>query len=85
MSDEKKPREKGLNPMELKTGSAYLEYILNSEHELLWMHSDEAQFIESEGKDEAFEDVFQTGYNTAMNQIIQSIEQHKLNFQENEQ
>jgi hypothetical protein len=82
---EKKPRESGLNPLELKTGSAYLEYILNSEHELLWMHFDEAQRIESEGKDEAFEDGFQTGYNTAMNQIMQSIERAKLNFQENEQ
>ena len=77
--------ESGLNPMELKTGSAYLEYILNSEHELLWMHFDEAQRIESTGKDEAFEEGFESGYNTAMNQIIQSIERAKLNFQENEQ
>ena len=82
---EKKPRESGLNPLELKTGSAYLEYILNSEHELLWMHFDEAQRIESTGKDEAFEEGFESGYNTAMNQIIQSIERAKLNFQENEQ
>jgi hypothetical protein len=54
--------DQGLNPMELKTGSAYLEYILNSEGEILWMHFDEAQRIESSGKDEAFDDGFQAGY-----------------------
>ena len=50
--------DQGLNPMELKTGSAYLEYILNSEREILWMHFDEAQRIESAGKDDAFDDGF---------------------------
>ena len=82
---ENQKRNSGLNPMELKTGSAYLEYILNTEGQLLWMHFDEAQFIESEGKDEAFEDGFQTGYNTAMNQIIESIANKIKNFKENEQ
>ena len=45
-----------LNPLEHKTASAYLEYILQSEGELLWMHFDEAQRIESYAKDEAYND-----------------------------
>ena len=54
-----------LNPMDLKTSSAYLEYILQSEGELLWMHFDEAQRIESAGKDEAFDEGFEAGFKAA--------------------
>jgi hypothetical protein len=46
--------ESGLNHMGFKTASAFLEYILNSEGEIMWMHFDEAQRIESEAKDEAY-------------------------------
>ena len=55
-----------LNPMDLKTSSAYLEYILQSEGELLWMHFDEAQRIESAGKDEAFDDGYSSGFREAL-------------------
>ena len=44
----------GLNPLNFQTASAYLEYILQSEGEILWMHFDEAQRIESYAKDEAY-------------------------------
>jgi len=77
--------DQGLNPMELKTGSAYLEYILNSEKELLWMHFDEAQRIESAGKDEAFEEGFQSGFKTALSMIKDQINIIEVNFEENEQ
>jgi hypothetical protein len=77
--------DQGLNPMELKTGSAYLEYILNSEKELLWMHFDEAQRIESAGKDEAFEEGFQAGFKTALSMIKDKCDVIQLNFdQDNE-
>jgi hypothetical protein len=88
---EKKSRESGLNPLELKTGSAYLEYILNSEHELLWMHFDEAQRIESAGKDEAFDEGFSTGVKETtsllkmeINRILSRLEKLNLSLQ-NEQ
>ena len=77
--------DQGLNPMELKTGSAYLEYILNSEKELLWMHFDEAQRIESASKDEAFEEGFQSGFKTALSMIKDQCDVIQLNFdQDNE-
>ena len=77
--------DQGLNPMELKTGSAYLEYILNSEKELLWMHFDEAQRIESAAKDEAFEEGFQSGFKTALSMIKDKCDVIQLNFdQDNE-
>lgn len=65
--------DQGLNPMELKTGSAYLEYILNSEGEILWMHFDEAQRIESAGKDECFQEGFQSGFKSAISLIQISV------------
>jgi hypothetical protein len=77
--------DQGLNPMELKTGSAYLEYILNSEKELLWMHFDEAQRIESTGKDEAFEEGFQAGFKSAISLIQVSVSRIHREFDENEQ
>ena len=58
-----------LNPMDLKTSSAYLEYILQSEGEILWMHFDEAQRIESAGKDEAFDEGFEAGFKAALNSV----------------
>lgn len=77
--------DQGLNPMELKTGSAYLEYILNSEREILWMHFDEAQRIESAGKDESFDEGFQAGFKSAINLIQNEITKIDINFEQNEQ
>lgn len=89
---ENQKRNSGLNPMELKTGSAYLEYILNSEHELLWMHFDEAQRIESKAKDEAFDEGFSTGVKETtsllkmeINRILSRLEKLNLSLQDNEQ
>lgn len=76
--------DQGLNPMELKTSSAYLEYILNSEGEILWMHFDEAQRIESAGKDECFDEGFQSGFKTALTMIQAEIIKININFTENE-
>jgi hypothetical protein len=70
--------DQGLNPMELKTGSAYLEYILNSEREILWMHFDEAQRIESAGKDECFDDGFAAGYMQATKMMEQKLNEIKI-------
>ena len=82
--------DQGLNPMELKTGSAYLEYILNSEREILWMHFDEAQRIESAGKDDAFDDGFLQGVRETtsllkkqITEVLENIE--KLKFTTDEQ
>jgi len=76
--------------MELKTGSAYLEYILNSEKELLWMHFDEAQRIESTGKDEAFDEGYSQGIRETtsllkkqITEVLENIE--KLKFTTDEQ
>jgi hypothetical protein len=77
--------ESGLNPMELKTATNYLEYILNSEHAILWMHFDEAQRIESSAKDECFEEGFQSGFKTAISMIKDQINIIEINFEENEQ
>ena len=81
---EKKPRESGLNPMELKTATNYLEYILNSEKELLWMHFDEAQRIESTGKDEAFDEGFQAGFNSAITLVQISVSRIDQEFKDNQ-
>jgi hypothetical protein len=70
--------DQGLNPMELKTGSAYLEYILNSEREILWMHFDEAQRIESTGKDEAFDEGYEVGYNRAISMMQEKINEIQI-------
>ena len=77
--------DQGLNPMELKTGSAYLEYILNSEREILWMHFDEAQRIESAGKDESFDEGFQAGFQSAITLVQISVSRIDQDFKENEQ
>ena len=77
--------DQGLNPMELKTGSAYLEYILNSEGEILWMHFDEAQRIESAGKDDAFDEGFQAGFQSAITLVQISVSRIDQDFKENEQ
>ena len=77
--------DQGLNPMELKTGSAYLEYILNSRGEILWMHFDEAQRIESAGKDECFDEGFQAGFKSAISLIQISVSRIHREFDENEQ
>ncbi|MEI8285736.1 MAG: hypothetical protein WCG15_00405 [Actinomycetes bacterium] len=77
--------DQGLNPMELKTATNYLEYILNSEREILWMHFDEAQRIESRAKDECFEEGFQSGFKTALSMIKDQINIIEVNFEENEQ
>lgn len=75
----------GLNPMELKTATNYLEYILNSEREILWMHFDEAQRIESSAKDECFNEGFQAGFNSAITLVQISVSRIHQDFQENEQ
>ena len=56
-----------INPLDHKTAAGYLEYILQSEGELLWMHFDEAQRIESTAKDEAFDEGMQAGIREAHN------------------
>lgn len=78
-------KDQGLNPMELKTGAGYLEYILNSEGEILWMHFDEAQRIESAGKDESFDEGFQAGFDSAITLVQISVSRIHQDFQENEQ
>lgn len=75
----------GLNPMELKTATNYLEYILNSEREILWMHFDEAQRIESAAKDECFDEGFQAGFNSAITLVQISVSRIHQDFEENEQ
>jgi hypothetical protein len=75
----------GLNPMDLKTGAGYLEYILNSEGEILWMHFDEAQRIEAAGKDESFDEGFQSGFKSAIHLIEDKITEIEINFIKDEQ
>lgn len=70
--------DQGLNPMELKTAAFYLEYILNSEKEILWMHFDEAQRIEAAGKDECFDDGFAAGYIQATRMMEEKLNQIKI-------
>jgi hypothetical protein len=76
--------ESGLNPMQLKTATNYLEYILNSEREILWMHFDEAQRIESAAKDECFEEGFQAGFNSAITLVQISVSRIDQEFKDNE-
>ena len=76
--------ESGLNPMELKTATNYLEYILNSEREILWMHFDEAQRIESAAKDECFEEGFQAGFNSAITLVQISVSRIDQEFKDNQ-
>lgn len=71
-------KDQGLNPMELKTASNYLEYILNSEKEILWMHFDEALRIESAGKDECFDDGFAAGYLQATREMEEKLNEIKI-------
>ena len=77
--------DQGLNPMDLKTASNYLEYILNSEGEILWMHFDEALRIESTSNDEAFDEGFQAGFNSAITLVQISVSRIDQEFKENEQ
>jgi hypothetical protein len=76
--------DQGLNPMELKTATNYLEYILNSERAILWMHFDEAQRIESAAKDECFEEGFQSGFNSAITLVQISVSRIDQEFKDNE-
>lgn len=71
-----------LNPMELKTSSAYLEYILQSEGEILWMHFEEARKLEFIGKDEAFDEGFEEGFNAAINLVQISVARVHREFKE---
>lgn len=84
--------DQSLNPLDHKTGAGYLEYILQSEGELLWMHFDEAQRIESKAKDQSFDDGFSTGVKETtsllkmeINRILSRLEKLNLSLQENEQ
>jgi hypothetical protein len=77
--------DQGLNPMELKTATNYLEYILNSEREILWMHFDEAQRIESAAKDECFEEGFQAGFNSAITLVQISVSRIDQEFKDNQE
>ena len=84
--------DQGLNPMDFKTASAYLEYILQSEGEIMWMHFDEAQRIESKAKDQSFDDGFSTGVKETtsllkmeINRILSRLEKLNLSLQDNEQ
>lgn len=77
--------ESGLNHMGFKTASAFLEYILNSEGEIMWMHFDEAQRIESDAKDEAFYEGYDTGIKAALELVKRNLEQLEENLKNNEQ
>ena len=61
--------------MGFKTASAFLEYILSSEGEIMWMHFDEAQRIESEAKDEVWDEGFQAGFREALKAVKLRIDQ----------
>lgn len=76
--------DQGLNPMDLKTAAGYIEYILNSQGEILWMHFDEAQRIEAAAKDEAFDDGFSTGYKAALIKMTDLIETENINMMTDE-
>ena len=74
-----------INPLDHKTASGYLEYILQSEGELLWMHFDEAQRIESTAKDEAFDEGYSQGIREALQVMKQNIERLEKHFTTDEQ
>ena len=67
--------ESGLNHMGFKTASAFLEYILNSEGEIMWMHFDEAQRIESDAKDQVYDEAFQAGFQEALKAVKARIDE----------
>jgi hypothetical protein len=69
-----------LNPLNFQTASAYLEYILQSEGEILWMHFDEAQRIESLAKDAAYEEGFEEGYQFGIDHSIDIMRKNFQNF-----
>ena len=71
-----------LNPMELKTSSAYLEYILQSEGEILWMHFEEARKLEFIAKDEAFDEGFEAGFNSATSLVQIAVARIHQQFKE---
>jgi len=76
-----------LNPLEFKTASTYLEYILQSEGDIMWMHFDEAQRIESATKNEVYDEGFAAGFREALNAIKIRVDQaiDTLNDINNEQ
>ena len=74
-----------INPLDHKTAAGYLEYILQSEGELLWMHFDEAQRIESQGKDQAMDKGFADGALAAIKIIREKLQQLEENLKNNEQ
>ena len=74
--------------MGFKTASAFLEYILNSEGEIMWMHFDEAQRIESEAKDEAYHNGWEDCKQDLQKRAAEIIEGYGINIenkQNNEQ
>ena len=80
--------ESGLNHMGFKTASAFLEYILNSEGEIMWMHFDEAQRIESDAKDEAYWNGWEDCKKDLQKRATEIIEGYGINIenkQDNEQ
>ena len=60
--------------MGFKTASAFLEYILNSEGEIMWMHFDEAQRIESDAKDQIYDEAFTAGFHQALKSVKAEID-----------
>jgi hypothetical protein len=77
--------ESGLNHMGFKTASAFLEYILNSEGEIMWMHFDEANRIESDAKEESWSEGYNLGIQAAFGMVKSNIERLENNFTNNEQ
>ena len=66
--------DSGLNPMNLKTAHAYLEYILASEGEIQWMHFDEAKKIEFQGKTNSYLLGFRAGFKDAKSKITWKVQ-----------
>lgn len=77
--------ESGLNHMGFKTASAFLEYILNSEGEIMWMHFDEANRIESDAKEESWSEGYNLGIQAALSMVKSDVERLQINFTNNEQ
>ena len=77
--------DQGLNPIDLKTAAAYIEYILFTQGEILWMHFEEAKRIEATAKDEAFDEGFQAGFQSAITLVQISVSRIDQDFKENEQ
>ena len=70
--------DQGLNPMDLKTAYAYLEYILASEGEIKWMHFDEAKNIEKKGKSHSYLLGFRAGFKEAKSKITWKVQNINL-------